>query len=136
MGRHLKNTVFKSASHAMGVPVGSTTLGPDSPVDGLMRFNTATNALEYYALGAWVAVANIGSGSATKDSFVGDGTTVSYAMTYAYASGKEPTVMVFVNTVFQNPGIDFTFNGTSGITFTTVPPNNSTIIVLHGYASA
>ena len=120
----------------MGVPLGSPSLVTESPVDGLMRYNTSNNTLEYYSLGAWRNVAQSGSGSVVKDTFTGTGSVAAFGpMTYNYLSGDEAKVLVFVNTVFQNPGVDYTFSGTSTISFTTTPPVGATIILIHGYAS-
>ena len=136
MGRYLKNTKFKSAGYVLGVPVGSPSLTTESPVDGLMRYNSASNALEYFSLGSWINVAHSGS-AVSKDTFVGTGLTAQFGpMTYAYLSGDEARVLVFVNTVFQNPGVDYLFNGTPTLTFNTTPPMDAVIIVLHGYAGA
>ena len=55
-------------------------------------------------------------------------------MSYSYSNGDEPQVLVFLNTVYQNPGVNYTFDGSDDITFTSTPPNSATILVLHNYA--
>jgi hypothetical protein len=136
MGRYLKNTKFRSAGHVLGVPIGSNTLVTESPVDGLLRYNTSNSTLEFYSGGVWVSVLLSSGSPIVKDSFVGNGITDVFGpMSYSYSSGNEARAMVFVNTVFQDPGVDFTFDGSTDITFSTVPPNNADIVVLHGYAS-
>ena len=48
MGHMLKNTVFRSGSHALGVPIGTSSIGPYSPQNGQTRYNTTTGRLEFY----------------------------------------------------------------------------------------
>jgi hypothetical protein len=47
MGHLLKNTKFKTAGYALGVPGSISSSGPDNPVVGQMRYNTTTNKLEF-----------------------------------------------------------------------------------------
>jgi hypothetical protein len=56
-------------------------------------------------------------------------------MSKTYNSGQEAQVLVFLNTVYQNPGINYTFNGTTNIHFTSVPTGGAVILVLHNIAS-
>lgn len=135
MGRLLKNTVFKTGSYALGVPVGSSSIGPDVPVTGQTRYNTSTSKLEFYAGSVWNAVAKEGEVTITKDTFAGDNSTADFTMTKLYDAGEEAQVLVFLNTVYQNPGINYTFNGTTNIHFTSVPTGGAVILVLHNIAS-
>ena len=48
MARYLKNTQLKGGSYAVQLPLGSNTVGPDSPVDGQIRFNRSNNRIEFY----------------------------------------------------------------------------------------
>ena len=61
MGRFLKNTELKSGRYAVQLPIGSNTVGPDSPVTGLIRFNQSTNQIEYYNSGAWNQMTYVGN---------------------------------------------------------------------------
>lgn len=136
MGRMLKNTVFKTGSYALGVPVGSSTIGPDAPTVGQARWNTTTSKMEFYNGSAWQSFAKEGSTTVVKDTFTGDNTNSAFGpMSYSYSASQEPQVLVFLNTVFQNPGVNYTFNGTTNITFTSTPPLNAAIIVLHNLPS-
>lgn len=135
MGRLLKNTVFKSGSYALGVPVGSTTITPSAPVVGQTRYNTSTSKLEFYNASTWNAVAREGHVALVKDTFTGNAVATDFTMTSTYNSGQELQVLVFLNTVYQNPGVNYTFNGTSTIHFTSTPPDAATILVLHNIAS-
>lgn len=136
MAHMLKNRSVPTASYAVRMPVGTNTLGPANPVAGQTRWNTDVSRLEYYTGSVWFKVAHEGNVTITKDSFTGDNTNVNFgAMTYAYAPGQEPQVLVFVNSVFQNPGINYTFNSNTTITFTSIPPTSAAIVLLHNFAS-
>ena len=45
MARLLKNTQINTPSNAIRLPVGSSAVRPDSPVDGQLRFNTTTGKI-------------------------------------------------------------------------------------------
>jgi hypothetical protein len=136
MGRHLKNTTIRSGSYAAGVPVGTSTLGPDNPVDGQMRYNDTTNTMEFYASAAWHGVAREGVTTVVKDELAaGDASTVNFTMSSTEYTGKEASALVFVNTVWQNPGTNYTFNNNTTITFTSAPANLAVIVVLHDISS-
>ena len=136
MGRMLKNTVFKSGSYALGVPVGSTMIGPAPATTGQVRWNTTTNRMEYTPDGlTWKAFAHEGSATIVKDSFTGDNiNNVFSPMTYEYSPGQEAQIIAVVNNVIQNPGVGFTVNG-NAITFSSVPTSSAPIYILHNYAS-
>jgi hypothetical protein len=71
-----------------------------------------------------------------KDSFTGDNTTSIFGpMSYAYTAGQEAQVIAVVNNVIQNPGVGFTFDGSTNITFTATPTSSAPIYILHNYAS-
>jgi hypothetical protein len=136
MGHMLKNTKFRSGSYALGLPVGTTTLGPDSPVVGQTRWNTTTSKFEYYTGSIWQAVAHEGNVTIVKDSFTGDNTNSVFGpMSYTYSPGQETQVIAVVNNVMQNPGVGFEFMGNTSIKFTTIPTTSAPIYVLHNYAS-
>jgi hypothetical protein len=135
----IKNTVIRTGSHAMGVPIGTSSIGPDAPTVGQARWNTSTARFEYYTGSSWLATAHEGTVSIVKDSFSGNATlanTVFGPMSYTYSSGAEANVLVFVGQVYQNPGVAYTFNGTTNITFTSAPATGTNnILLLHNFAS-
>jgi hypothetical protein len=132
----LKNAVFKTGSYALGVPVGSSTVGPDAPVVGQARWNTTTSKLEYYNGSDWYAIAKEGSATIVKDTFSGDNSNVIFrAMSYSYNAGQEAQVIAVVNNVIQNPGVGFTFMGNTAIKFTSAPTAAAPIYILHNFAS-
>ena len=135
MGRLLKNTVFKSGSYALGLPSGTSAERPGAPVVGQTRYSTSSNKLEFYNNSVWNTVAKEGTATITKDSFTGNNVATNFTMTSTYSAGQEPQALVFVNTVYQNPGINYTFNGSTTITFTSAPPAAAVVLVLHGIGS-
>jgi len=136
MGHMLKNTKFRSGSYALGVPVGTTTVGPDSPTVGQARYNTTTSKLEFYTGSEWQAVAHEGAVTVVKDSFTGDNTNSVFGpMSYSYDPGEEAQVIAVVNNIIQNPGVGFEFFGNTSIKFTAIPTSSAPIYILHNYAN-
>ena len=48
MGRMVKNTVFSGAAYALGVPTGTSSIGPSNPANAQVRWNTTTSKLEFW----------------------------------------------------------------------------------------
>jgi hypothetical protein len=136
MGRMLKNTKFKTGSYALGLPVGTSSVGPDSPTVGQTRWNTTTTAFEYYDGSNWYQIAHQGNVTIVKDSFTGDNTNQVFGpMSYSYNTGQEAQVLAVVNNVIQNPGVGYTFFGNSSIYFSSTPTMSAPIYILHNFAS-
>jgi hypothetical protein len=142
MGRFLKNRELDSPGYAYRMPYGPSSLRPGAPVDGQFRYNTDTGRVEFYYNSTWNTVAKVGSSTVVKDSQgsgsnlgSADGVTVTFTMSYAYSAGQEAQVLVYVGNIFQNPGVAYTFNGTTTVTFTSPPPLGQTIIILHNFPS-
>lgn len=135
MGRMLKNTTPKTASHAIRLPVGTSSVGPDSAVVGQTRWNTTTSKFEYYTGSAWNAVAHEGVATLTRDNFSGTGSQQDFTMSIAYSSGQESQVLVFVGTVVQIPTTNYTFSGTTTIHFLAAPSNGAAISIVHNLGS-
>jgi hypothetical protein len=142
MGRMIKNTVIRSGSHAAGIPVGTSSIGPDQPTVGQARWNTTTSRFEYYNGSVWQATAHEGAATIVKDQFSGNSVQTVFTFanalssSYTYNYGQEAQVLVFVGQVYQNPGVAYTFNGSNKITFTAAPSTgNLNIQVLHNYPS-
>jgi hypothetical protein len=138
MGRYLKNTQLEGGSYAIQLPLGSNTLGPDSPVNGQIRYNQDTSKIEFYYNGAWNSVAKIGSVQVLVSTFTGDGTTSLFNP--MVQSESDPTaVVVTIGGVYQKPTTHYTVAGNS-ITFQTPPPlytgsSPTSIVVLHNLNS-
>ena len=96
-----------------------------------MRFNTDTSRFEIY-YNAWKDIAILGTVSIAKDTFTGDGITVTYTLSRTPTSTQ--TILVFVGNVHQNPDDAFTLSGNQ-ITFYNPPPSGQTVIIFHNFAS-
>jgi hypothetical protein len=133
MGRYAKNRELRSASYSIRLPVGSSALGPNDPVFGLIRYNTSLSAMEIYDRGKWRPV----NKSTTieypyKETFYGNSATRSFGpMRFSYPSGNEIFIMVYVGNVYQNPGVAYVVDGYN-IIFTSAPPTGQAIVILHG----
>jgi len=136
MGRYIKNTVIRTGSHAAGIPVGTSGVGPDSPTVGQARWNTSTTRLEYFNGTSWAQTAHEGTVNIIKDTFSGNSVQTTFTpMSKSYTAGQEANVLVFVGQVYQNPGVAYTFSGTS-VTFTSAPATGSqNILLLHNFSS-
>lgn len=137
MGRFVKNTIIPGGEYAVRLPVGTNSVAPSSPVDGLIRFNESTSKVEFFYNGVWSMIAKIGVVPIIKDTFTTvDGQTTYGPMTYSYASGDEANVIVFVGGVHQKPNTNYTFDGSSVLNLNpTDGTANQTIIVLHNFNS-
>jgi len=136
MGRMIKNAGPKTASHAFALPLGTNSIAPDSAVVGQTRWNTFTNRFEYYNGSSWAATAHEGTVNIIKDSFSGNTVATQFTMSKSYSSGSEANVLVFVGQVYQNPGVAYTFNGTTTVTFTAAPATGTNnILLLHNFSS-
>ena len=132
----LKNTVFKTAGHALGAPHGTSVIAPSAPVNGQIRYNDTSNKLEYYGSSAWRQIAKEGNATIVSNSFTGSSPQTDFGpMAYSYAAGQEAQVLVFVGTVFQIPGTNYTFYGNTQIHFTSAPSTSASIVLLHNYGS-
>lgn len=137
MARLLKNTQINTPSNAIRLPVGSSAVRPDNPVDGQLRFNTTTGKIEMYFTSVWSSVAKIGSVNIAEDTFTTANATTQYGpMTYSYSAGQEANVIVYVGGVMQVPTTNYQFQGNN---FVLINPTNGTsgqtIKVLHNFNS-
>ena len=140
MARYLKNTQLKGGSYSIQLPLGTNTIGPDSPVDGQIRFNQTTNKIEFYYNNTWNQVAKIGTVQVNVDQmYTADGVN-QYTMSQSYVTGQESSVLVFVGGVQQIPTVNYTFS--SGVISnqlylqpSTSGDANQSIIVIHNLNS-
>lgn len=133
MGRYLKNTQLRGGSYAVQLPLGTSSLGPDAPVNGQIRYNQTNNKIEFFYNSQWNQVAKIGSVPITVDEFTGD--AVQTAFTMSQAESDANAILVQIGGVYQQPNVNYTVNGTTTITFTSPPPspgiNPNKIVVVH-----
>jgi hypothetical protein len=102
------------------VPVGTTGQRPgtggNTAVMGMVRLNSSTNNLEYYAGGTW----NVAGSSFTiiaTDSLNGDGSTVNFTLG---ASATTASAMISINGILQIPTTSYSISG-NALTFTEAP---------------
>lgn len=134
MGRYLKNKELTSASYSIRLPVGTSILGPNAPVDGLIRYNKRIDEVEVFSNGFWRLLLSTAGATRTveKDTFYGTGGKRFFGpMKYSYDAGDELLILVFVGNVFQNPGVAYYVDGVF-IEFTSPPPNEHAIVIIHG----
>jgi hypothetical protein len=137
MARFLKNPDLAYGAQAAKLPIVPSSSYGDTPANGLIRFNQATNRIEFYYNGAWSQIAKIGSVQIVVDNLgPGDGTTVNFTMTQ---QESDPTaVAVFVGGVYQQPSTHYTVSG-YGLAFNVAPPlgtiNPTSIVVIHNINS-
>jgi hypothetical protein len=138
MARFLKNTQLKGGSYAIQLPLGTSSLGPDSPVAGQIRYNQTNSKIEFYYNGTWNQVAKIGTVALVVDQFTGDNATVNFTMSQSESDASN--ILVTVSGVYQAPVNNYTVTGTQ-LTFTSPPPaidasgNPNKIIVVHNINS-
>jgi len=134
-GTFLKNRQFQSGSSSIRIPSGDTADRPADPLFGAFRFNTSSGSMEYFDGTVFKSVAAAGgTATITVDSFTGDGSTLTFAMSETADTATE--VLVFVGSVYQAPTTVYSITGSgSDITFTEAVPGGMVINVIHGFAT-
>lgn len=136
MGRYLKNTQLEGGSYAIQLPIGSNSVGPDSPVDGQFRFNSSNSKIEFFLTGAWRQVAKIGQVPLVIDEFTGNNVQQTFEM--SKIENNEANVYVTIGGVYQQPTTNYTVSN-QFITFMSPPPapgvNPNKIVVVHNLNS-
>jgi hypothetical protein len=140
MGRYLKNTQLKGGSYSIQLPLGTSSIGPDSPVNGQIRFNQTTNKIEFYYNNQWNQVAKIGTIQINVDQLVTADGVIQYTMSQSYIAGQENSVLVFVGGVQQVPTVNYTFSSDVASNQLYLQPStsgdaNQPIIVIHNLNS-
>jgi len=137
MGKYLKNRELPTASYSVRLPLGNSANGPNSPVEGLIRYNYGTDQVEVYSNNRWRSLKSLDGTerTITKDTFYGDGATRTFGpMRYSYFPGDEVKVFVYVGNVHQNPNVAYNI-ADDRIEFSSAPPNGHIIIILHGFGN-
>lgn len=129
MGNWLKNRKLESGSTSVVVPAGSSAQRPPAPVFGQFRYNTDLAALEYFNGIQFIKISAVGALDYTVDSFTGDGSTSVFTMSLQESSTSQ--IIVFVGSIYQDPLTAYTVDGGFDITFTSPPPENEPISVIH-----
>lgn len=129
MGYYVKNRQLQSGSSGVVLPTGSTATRPESPVFGLIRFNTDLGLIEFFNGTIFQSLITAGGINYTVDTFTGDGSTTVFTMSQAESVAAD--VMVFVGSLYQTPVTNYTVDGTVNITFTSAPPDGVPVNVIH-----
>jgi len=134
MGYFVKNRQLQSGSSGVVLPTGTSNNRPDNPFFGTIRYNTTVPAVECFDGSQWVYLVNNTGTIYTVDSFTGDGSTTVYTMSVQVSAAAQ--IIVFVGSIYQTPGGNgtpnaYTVNGGYDITFTSAPPDQSVINVIH-----
>ena len=137
MGRYLKNRQATQGEYAVTLPVGSSTVGPQNPENGMIRWNSSTKRVEFWYDTQWLTVAKVGSVQIVSDEFTGDNATTTFTMSQAEADANG--ILVQIGGVYQQPNVNYTLDGSTTITFTSAPPapgvNPNKIVVVHNINS-
>lgn len=133
MGYFVKNRRLESGSTSIVVPSGTSATRPDAPVFGSFRYNTDIGTLEFFNGTVFKPVGISGEVDLVVDTFTGDGSTVTYTMSLSVTDAEQ--IIVFVGAIYQNPSTYSITGGGNDITFTSAPPFNETINVIHNLAS-
>jgi hypothetical protein len=129
MGYFVKNRQLQSGSTGVILPTGSTIQRPNNPVFGLIRYNTDSGLVEFFNGVIFQSLSASGGITYTVDTFTGDGSTTDFTMSTAEDTSQD--IMVFVGSVYQEPTLAYTVSGTLIISFTSAPPNDVPINVIH-----
>jgi hypothetical protein len=135
MGYFVKNRKFVSGSTSMVVPAGDSADRPASPVFGSFRYNTEIGTLEFFNGTVFKPVGIAGEVDIVVDSFVGDGSTLTFTMSVEATDAEQ--VIVFVGSIYQQPTTTYSITGISNIdiTFTSAPPVGEPINIIHNLGS-
>jgi hypothetical protein len=98
------NVVNFDITSALVLPVGDDTTQPTSPVQGMIRFSTETDSIEYYNGTSWVTLSN----AITNQQLYGDGTTTTFPLDFP---ATEISLIVNINGTIQIPGTAYNVVG-------------------------
>jgi hypothetical protein len=129
MGYFVKNRQLQSGSSGVVLPTGSSATRPDNAPFGMIRYNTDTGLVEFFNGTTWNELSPGGSITYTVDNIPTDGSTSVFTMSQAVANVQQITV--FIGSIYQDPFTSYTVNGGYNITFTSTPPDNNTINIIH-----
>lgn len=111
----------------MVLPAGTSAQRPTNPIFGQIRFNIDNGIIEYFDGTVFQDIA-YGLVDFTVDSFVGDGSTNVYQMTFEIANPE--TITVFIGSIYQPPNT-YTVDGSFDITFASPIPTGETVNIIH-----
>jgi hypothetical protein len=112
----LKNTNVNDTGF-LNLPSGNTLQRPSSPANGAARYNSTTNAVEFYTPGGWVALTALSVTGVTPTSYNGESGTSFVLSGTGFIQGTTVTILNTLGTTYS-PGTT-TINNGGQITFTT-----------------
>jgi hypothetical protein len=116
-----------NSSDSMLLPVGTNAQRPSSvgqsDVQGMFRYNTTGNAIEWYTGSAWVAASTAFTVIADQQAS-GDGTTTVFTLSEAQTTNS---CIVSINGVIQIPTLAYAVTGGTTLTFTEAPASGDVI---------
>ena len=112
----LKNTTVDDTGF-LNLPSGNTLQRPSSPANGAARYNSTTNAIEFYTPGGWVALTALSLTAVTPTSFNGESGTSFVLTGTGFIAGTTVTILNTLGVAYT-PGTT-TINNGGQITFTT-----------------
>jgi len=99
-----------NSSSALGLPVGSNLTRPDYADEGMLRFNTNIDALEFFDGSQWIPIGSTVLTTVISDQFTGDNTTTQFTLSQTSTTSG---VIVTINGVIQIPSISYNVFGTT-----------------------
>lgn len=129
MGYFVKNRRLQSGTTGVVLPTGSSATRPDNAPFGMIRYNTDSGYCEFFNGSIWQNMGVGGNIAYTVDDFTGNGTQSVFTMSIAESVAEQ--IIVFVGSIYQIPVINYTVNGGYDITFTSAPPIDVPINVIH-----
>ncbi len=129
LAQRLRNLIDRSFRLSDGDTSTASTTLPSPASNQLIGWNGAGNGLQNVPLSSLATA--VAFGTMRYQTFLGNGTTTSFALT------NDPATIanldVSVGGVVQVPNVDYLLTG-QNVVFTTAPPNGVTILVRYGQA--
>jgi hypothetical protein len=113
-----------SSTESMIIPTGSTAQRPGTGVEGMLRLNSSTYKMEYYANSEW-KTADSAFTVIASETFDGDDSTVAFTLSEAQTTAS---CIVSINGVLQLPVTAYGVSSTT-LTFTEAPATGDKIEV-------
>lgn len=138
--------IVMESDKTVKVPIGTTADRPQTPENGMMRYNSTTNLFEFYVAGQWLNIGTSAPGNIVQQNLgVGDDAeTVFGPLDSGDAQFPVPataqSVLVFVENVFQIATTNYTLVQNPGgfdpgfyLQFGSPPPLGRPVTVLHNF---
>jgi len=113
-----------NSTDSMIIPTGSTAQRPGTGVEGMLRINSSTYKMEYYANSEW-KTADSAFTVIASETFDGDDSTVAFTLSDSQTTAS---CIVAINGVLQLPVTAYGVSGTT-LTFTEAPASGDKIEV-------